>query len=560
MSQHDSDPARDETEQPATSTRRRFLSVAAVGGSAAVLERVVGGRASAQRIELGGEVTGWVGRRPAAIEGATNPTLPLTAGEQYRLTWENLDGAPHNFVIEDADGAELVRSDILGEEGATQTVEFTASEEMDEYFCEVHPNTMRGGVEIAEATPTATPEPTPTPRPTGTSEATGTETDEPEQTGETETAEETETPEETDTSDHERHDEPGFKEATVEEQRGDVARFTVYTGDADEARVVLGSDDVNFRVSFTAVDGNDDGEVTVAVDTFVAGRRADAGVSAVASADEIEDYEQETETLSTPLEVTTYPIELSVDGEVEALAALTLLPRETRSARSGVALGTVDPGNETEFVEAFAARDEVAVDDWAVVEVNATGIYATFDGREAIRDESLGYELTVEQANVVNAWPEEVPLEDLEFVVDEDEDRFFVAVDSSELELEETYEVVFAITDENPYVPSGEREEVSAQFTVVERSASFDADEPIRVPPDEATLSGSTTVAPGTTVTVSARGTGRRPFLEQTAVTVDADGTWSATLDFSDLEPGTAFTAEVVGLSPTVDGTVSAGE
>lgn len=534
-------------------TRRRFLSVAAVGGSAAVLERVIGGRAAVQRIELGGETTGWSGRHPADIEGATNPTLALTAGEEYRLTWENTDGAPHNFVIEDADGTQMVRSDIVSEEGATQTVEFTASEEMAEYACEVHPTSMRGGLEVAETTPTATATETPTPPPTETPDAT-----EPETPGEP--AEETETEEETDTPDDDRPEEPGFQDATVEEHRGDVARFTVYTADADEGTVVLGSEDVNFRISFTVVDGNDDGEVTVDLDTFVAGRRAGAGVSAVADADEVEDYEQETESLSNPLDATTYPIELSVDGELVDLGALTLLPRETRSAQPGLALGTVDPESRAQFVESFTAGDEVAADDWAVVEISATGIYATFDGRDAIRDESLGYELTVEQVDVVNAEPETVPLEDLEFVVEADEDRFFVAVDSSDLKVDETYETVFALTDANPYVPSGEREEVSAQLTVVERSAAFDADEPIRVPPDEATLSGTTTVAPGTTVTVSARGTGEDRFMEQTSVTVDDDGTWSATLDFSDIEPGTAFSAEVVGLSTPVNGEVTAEE
>ncbi|WP_246308091.1 cupredoxin domain-containing protein [Halorarum salinum] len=97
---------------------------------------------------LGGDAQAWEGQAPADIEGEGNPTLTLEAGTAYALVWENLDGIQHGFAIEDRNGEDLLATDLVGEQGATQTVEFTASEEMAEYHCQVHPDSMRGGIEL----------------------------------------------------------------------------------------------------------------------------------------------------------------------------------------------------------------------------------------------------------------------------------------------------------------------------------------------------------------------------------------------------------------------------
>ncbi len=51
-------------------------------------------------------------------------------------------------VILDADENILEGTEIISEEGAEQTLEFVASEEMDRYICEVHPGTMAGSIEL----------------------------------------------------------------------------------------------------------------------------------------------------------------------------------------------------------------------------------------------------------------------------------------------------------------------------------------------------------------------------------------------------------------------------
>lgn len=105
-----------------------------------------GGGSEATKVELGGKTEGWVGRTPASIDGQQNPTLQLEAGTTYELTWENLDGVEHELIIESAGGEELQATESASETSATRTVTFTASEEMASYYCEYHPESMRGDV------------------------------------------------------------------------------------------------------------------------------------------------------------------------------------------------------------------------------------------------------------------------------------------------------------------------------------------------------------------------------------------------------------------------------
>jgi hypothetical protein len=99
----------------------------------------------------GSEDPAWVGRAPAEIEGETNPTLSLTVGDQYTVEWTNEAGSPNNFVIVDDDGTELLATEEISQQGATQTVEFTAAEEMAEYFSASNATTQRGLLEVAPA-------------------------------------------------------------------------------------------------------------------------------------------------------------------------------------------------------------------------------------------------------------------------------------------------------------------------------------------------------------------------------------------------------------------------
>ena len=99
-------------------------------------------------IYLEGRTESWTGVEPDPIDGEQNPTLVLTEGETYEVTWENMDGDNHNFEVRDGGGATLQESELMGEEGETQTVEIEATADMAEYVCTPHAGTMVGDIEI----------------------------------------------------------------------------------------------------------------------------------------------------------------------------------------------------------------------------------------------------------------------------------------------------------------------------------------------------------------------------------------------------------------------------
>lgn len=130
-------------------SRRAFLSATAASSLVAGTSQPTS--AQAQTFRFGGEVQAWQGREPESIADQSNPTIQLTAGQEYQVVWENVDGQPHNFALHDTEENAIVQSEIISEQGATQTVTFTASEEMARYICEVHPTTMVGDVEVRSA-------------------------------------------------------------------------------------------------------------------------------------------------------------------------------------------------------------------------------------------------------------------------------------------------------------------------------------------------------------------------------------------------------------------------
>ncbi|WP_299235674.1 BGTF surface domain-containing protein [Natronomonas sp.] len=95
----------------------------------------------------------------------------------------------------------------------------------------------------------------------------------------------------------------------------------------------------------------------------------------------------------------------------------------------------------------------------------------------------------------------------------------------------------------------GDDDQIASQeVSVVDRQVEFDTlNQNVTVPPSEdAEISGTTTIAPGTEFDIRAQGTGDAAFLRTADdVTVNDDGTFSGTLDFSDIESGTEFDAEI---------------
>ncbi|MFC4436260.1 MULTISPECIES: hypothetical protein [Natrialbaceae] len=105
-----------------------------------------------ERIRFDGYVGGWVGVEPSHIDRVENPTLVLFEGRPYEITWENRDNVKHNLAIYDAE-EQLVdeyATDVVADVGGTETLAFTATDEMETYICEHQPAIQLGDIEIVD--------------------------------------------------------------------------------------------------------------------------------------------------------------------------------------------------------------------------------------------------------------------------------------------------------------------------------------------------------------------------------------------------------------------------
>lgn len=103
-------------------------------------------------IEFDGQTGGWVAIAPTEIEGETNPSLSLAAGESYEMGWTTGDGQAHNLVIQDEEGGTVddLSTDTTSDPGDDQWLEFEATEEMAAYVCTPHAGSMIGDIVVAD--------------------------------------------------------------------------------------------------------------------------------------------------------------------------------------------------------------------------------------------------------------------------------------------------------------------------------------------------------------------------------------------------------------------------
>lgn len=377
-----------------------------------------------------------------------------------------------------------------------------------------------------------------------------------------------------------------FENGTVVEQRGDVARFTVLFDGTDRANVTVGSSDVNYQVSFTVVDGDGDGEATVAINTAIAGQEnasnitavgqdnasdaasqgnatAGAGVRALGS-DEIADYEMTTEPLSGPLDAATYDVELSVDGELVSVGALVLNDRSLDGMSVWTAPGEARPNDSSGLHDVVSRNDRVAQGDLAVLAVDVSGVYGYVEDLEDLDNPAYGLNVSLVEDPGMNQPEQRVEVSPTGLVADGTNDTMFVLLDTDDLTVGSEYTATFAINDSNPYLASGANESTSATFAVVERTLSFDnvtAEGQLELPATtDATVSGTTSAAAGTVIEVQLRTMGAGAFLRTGEATVTEDGNWSVEFDLSEASNGTEFELRTDNPSANVSGVIVESE
>jgi PGF-CTERM protein len=365
-----------------------------------------------------------------------------------------------------------------------------------------------------------------------------------------------------------------FDQSIYQEHAGDTAEFTVELENTDSGTVTIEESDDNYEATLEVEDGNDDGEVTVLFNTYLAGSGEDGTFSTVDDNDSVTvvdenaefDYEDGERLLPASFNMQLF---VNDDNRVD-VATLNLSHGSIDSVTSGTAPSDADLDDVEDITDAATASNEIAEGDNVLFSFEASGVFGAI---EAGNFEEY-FNLVLEQTNnQYDDGTELDPDDDYRLVEDAENDRFFVVLTMDDLEAGDEYELrlepavdeegnidsLYFIDDEE--YKKGVDVIVSTQFSVVERTVEFDGmdkEDVLRVPiSEDATISGETTVAPGSEISVEIDGDG---FLMTDTVEVDENGTFTATFDTSQQEAGQEFevTAEILQLDDDVSTTVDA--
>ncbi len=326
-----------------------------------------------------------------------------------------------------------------------------------------------------------------------------------------------------------------FTDSTVSDHRGDVIEITVSTSKA--ATVNIGSKAKGFWVQANVTAGT----TTLALNTYRADDPNDLVTLVKGRLKGTPNARVPSEV--GPLQPGTYDMNVTVDGVRQDVGSFTVKERKTGDARTLVlpadtdisAFESVEELNES--VATTDANGTIASGDQFVLGVDVSGLggfieHANLNGS----DENVSVTFRESNSNR-NTVPNEFDGDTATRFWDEETDTLYLIVDTAahSIEVGEEYEVTFEIGAGNPMV--AESELATTSFSVVERRVTLDYTGDVMVVANETTIGGNTTLAPGTTINVTAFsptviGEGQTEPV-WTVVSIDADAT-DATLVVSD--------------------------
>lgn len=368
-----------------------------------------------------------------------------------------------------------------------------------------------------------------------------------------------------------------FNQSTVTEERGDIAAMEVTLSGTTTAQVTVGSRAVNYETNVTVRDGNDDGQVTLLMNTFTAGTTgSESSVYTTANdADSVTGTNRTTGTLRAPLETSSYNLSAVVEGRETDTATLRLTERASDDLVTWTA-PAASFDNVTNASEVAAAveggrittTDSVAAGDVLVLQFKLSGIYGALAAENFTGLVEHGaLDLTIEQTNPgTNRRPKQLDLnqsldnESIRVISDERNDVLYVNVDTASVAFEngapsagDEFQSTLTLSEQSGLTESDQS--ISANVTVVGAELSFgelglaaDANQ---------TVTGTTSVAPGSEVAVRLQQNGSGSFLKTNTTTVKPNGTFAAEFNLSDTAPGTPVTVRADGPLNTSDRTTT---
>lgn len=363
-----------------------------------------------------------------------------------------------------------------------------------------------------------------------------------------------------------------FNRSTVAEDRGDIAAVELEFDGTSEATVTIGGRAVNYETNVTVADDGDD-EVTLLMNSYLAGTVENESrvYDTLAGADAVVETNRTTERLDAPLDTSAYNLSVAVDGRETDNATLRLTERST----DGLVTWTTPAGSfdgVTNASEAAAAiendrittTDTVAAGDVLVLQSKVSGVYGAFAAANFSQLVERGmFNLTVRQTNPdTNRRPKRLDLTrslangSIRAIPDPDNDVLYLNVDTGSAVFErgpprpgDEFETQLAVREESALAASNQS--IAANVTIVgaelglgDVSLTADAGQ---------TVTGTTSVAPGSEVTVTIAANDTASFVRTNTTLVAPNGSFATDFNLSDTSPNTTVDVRAVGPLNTSD-------
>jgi len=400
--------------------------------------------------------------------------------------------------------------------------------------------------------------------------------------------------------------EASFETSTVQDEVGDVVNITVQVDNTEDAVINVGDqEDDNYYVQGQLEDDDGDGEVTVQFNSYTAGDHSNSTVLSVPGDDDIDNIEEGGDYTRNglgddTLEAGSYSMNVTAGTSPDvtspdSVGTMRLSDNSVESIQTWAAPSDADIDDDDVDVydrigENLTQSDNIAAEDVVVHQIQASGIEGALEYEEEDQSagsttaaftqavdtdgdssgtDTAGLTLYLNRSDVgANADPDPVDFgvgDPLTVVEDADNNTYFVAVDTSDVEFSNSNDQLVDEEDTRLNATFSVREgpltddqsSVSALYRTSERDATLNLDEDGFVTVSAATgqeVSGDTNVAPGSEFEVEMESESEaNPFVLRPEATVGPNGTYTATADFSDYSAGTNFTVQTLDVDGDED-------
>lgn len=364
-----------------------------------------------------------------------------------------------------------------------------------------------------------------------------------------------------------------FNRTTITEHSGDIAAITVNLTDTETATITVGSDAVNYETNVTVNDTDANGRVTLLMNTYLAGTRGNETGVYEAGNDTVVAMNRSTGPLDAPLEPSTYNLSVAVGGDETDTATLKL----TRPTRSGLVTWTAPAAAFDNVTNASAVAaavnagritttDTIAKGDVLVNQFKIAGIYGALSATNFSTLVERGtLDFTIVQTNPeTNRPPKRLDVNrsfannSIRVIPDERNDVLYVNVDTGAAVFEngtpaagDEFEV--KLTYNGTAGSAGRNQSPSANVTFV--GAEMGLGTVSLVTDRNQTITGTTSLAPGSEVTVRLQRNGTGSFVKTNTTRVQPNGSFAVAFNLSAISPRSPVTVRAVGPLNTSDST-----